>query len=331
MPLHADNWPITYAPLQYPAVTADGPAQDAEPEQWYAVFREIAGAGFSNVDLTDSWVRVADLPGDRLDAFSDAAVQAGLGMPALSCIRRSVIDAENGQANLAYSHRAIDAAARLGVGLVSVGLHQALTEAQREQLWFWTVTGHVDPDDAEIRALAVARLRELGRHAAENGILLSLEMYEDTYLGTADSAVRLVEEIALDTVGLNPDTANLLRLHRPIEPWREVLEKTLPYANYWHVKNYLRDEDVARDSYVSVPAPLELGLINYRQAVGIALAAGYQGAFCAEHYGGDGLGVSAINQAYLRRILPATDDYVLPRSRVAQLPQAGPVGLGGPR
>ena len=74
----------------------------------------------------------------------------------------------------------------------------------------------------------MSRFQELGRHAAEVGVLLSLEMYEDTFLGTADSAVRLIEEIGLPEVGLNPDIANLVRLHRPVEPWQELVEKTLP-------------------------------------------------------------------------------------------------------
>ncbi len=100
-----------------------------------------------------------------------------------------------------------------------------------------------------------SRIRELGKHAAEAGILISLEMYEDTYLGTADSSVQLVQDIGLDNVGVNPDLGNLIRLHRPIEDWREMVAKTLPYSNYWHMKSYIRDEDVARDSYITMPAP----------------------------------------------------------------------------
>ncbi len=165
----------------------------------------------------------------------------------------------------------------------------------------------------------MARLRELGRHAAEVGVLLSLEMYEDTYLGTADQSVQLVQDIGLANVGINPDIGNLIRLHRPIEDWREMVAKTLPYSNYWHMKNYIRDEDVARDTYVAMPAPMESGLISYREAFKVALSAGFQGILCTEHYGGDGLSVTASNQDYLRRqVLPKTDGYALGRSQVAQ-------------
>jgi sugar phosphate isomerase/epimerase len=238
----------------------------------------------------------------------------------LSAIRRSVIDPRDGADNLAYSHRVLDAAAALGIGTVSFGLHRPLTPAQSAQLWFWTVEGpHDDPADWD---LAVTRLQELGRHADELGLLMSLEMYEDTFLGTGDSAVRLVQEIGLDNVGLNPDIGNLIRLHRPVERWEDLVAKTLPYANFWHVKNYARDEDAARDQYVSTPAPMLSGLIDYRRAVKVALENGFQGVICVENYGGDGLSVCAENRDYLRRyVLPRRPGYALGQSRVRQLGQ----------
>ncbi|WP_027348934.1 sugar phosphate isomerase/epimerase family protein [Halotalea alkalilenta] len=317
----ADNWPITAALLQFPGVDAQGRhINDAEPEAWQRVFTEAREAGFTDVDFTDSWVRPGDLSAARLDELKAAARAAGVGTPAISAIRRSVIEEARWEDNLAYSHRTLEAAAALGCEVVSFGLHQALTPQQQAQLWFWTVEGHKDPvGDAATWKLAVERLRELGRHAEELGLLVSLEMYEDTYLGTADSAVALVKDIGLPNVGLNPDIGNLIRLHRPIESWVEMLEKTLPYSNYWHVKNYIRDEDIARDYFVAMPAPLESGLISYRKAFEIALANGFQGVICTEHYGGDGLSVSSSNQRYLReQILPKRAGYALGQSQVRQ-------------
>lgn len=317
----ADNWPITAAMLPFPGTGAQGThINDADPSAWAEALTEVKEAGFTNADLTDSWVRPGDLGPGRLAEFKQTAHDVGIGTPAISAIRRSVIDGRNWEANLAYSHRTIDAAAELGCEVVSFGLHQAITPAQQEQLWFWTVEGHKDPEgDRETWGNAVVRLRELGRHAAEVGLLLSLEMYEDTYLGTADSSVRLVQDIGLANVGLNPDLGNLIRLHRPVEDWRELVAKTLPYANFWHMKNYLRDEDTARGMYVAMPAPMESGLINYREAFKVALSVGFQGILCTEHYGGDGLSVSASNQDYLRRhVLPKTAGYALGSSQVAQ-------------
>ncbi|XAZ32211.1 sugar phosphate isomerase/epimerase family protein [Paenarthrobacter ureafaciens] len=317
----AENWPITAALLQFPGTDASGQqVNDADASVWASVFQEVKDAGFANADLTDSWVRPGDLSKERLAEFKQTADEVGVGIPVISAIRRSVIHERDWEDNLAYSHRTIDAAAELGCEVVSIGLHQAITPEQQKQLWFWTVEGYKDPvGDKEAWGNAVSRIREIGKHAAEAGILVSLEMYEDTYLGTGDSSVQLVQDIGLDNVGLNPDLGNLIRLHRPIEDWRELVHKTLPYSNYWHMKNYIRDEDVARDSYITMPAPMESGLINYREAFKYAVSVGFQGILCVEHYGGDGLSVTASNQDYLRRhVLPKNDGYALGRSKVAQ-------------
>lgn len=328
----AENWPIAGAMLPFPGTNAQGShINDADSSVWAETLTEVKEAGFTNADLTDSWVRPGDLSPHRLAEFKQTADDVGIGTPAISAIRRSVIDKRDWEANLAYSHRTIDAAAELGCEVVSFGLHQAITPEQQKQLWFWTVDGHKDPvGDEETWNDAVSRLRELGRHAAEVGVLLSLEMYEDTYLGTADSSVRLVQDIGLSNVGLNPDLGNLVRLHRPVEDWRELVAKTLPFANYWHMKNYFRDEDVARDSYVTMPAPMESGLINYREAFKLALSVGFQGILCTEHYGGDGLSVTASNQDYLRRhVLPKAEGYALGESQVAQGRQQPTAELAG--
>jgi len=320
MALTAESWPIAAALLPFPGVRRDGTVmQDASAAAWEDTFRVVADAGFSSADLTDSWVRAGDLSDARLDELRAAADAAAVDLPALSAIRRSVIDDERADDNLAYSHRTLDAAARLGMTVVSFGLHRALTPEQRARLWFWTAEGHRDPDDASTWNAAVRRFRELGRHAAELGLLMSLEMYEDTYLGTGDSAVRLVEDIGLDNVGLNPDVGNLIRLHRPVEDWWSILEKVLPYSNYWHLKNYVRDEIPEKDVYVAMPSPMESGLIDYREAFELAIRCGFQGILCVENYGGDGLSVSASNRDYLRRrVLPRHGGYPLGASRVLQ-------------
>ncbi len=319
MALTAETWPIAAALLPFTPELLAGHEADAETQRrWDRVFQTVADAGFDAIDLTDTWVPFGDLSAAQRATMRELIDANALRAASLSVIRKSVTDERDGDAHLAYSHRCLDLAAEWGVGVVSVGLHRPLTAAQREQLWFWTAAGHRDPDDRASWELAVTRLRELGRHAEEVGVLLSLEMYEHTYLGTGSSAVRLVEAIGMDAVGLNPDIGNLVRLHEPIEDWRDVARQTLPYANYWHVKNYTRDEDAATGMISTSPTYLESGLIDYRTAFGWAIEAGFQGVICTEHYGGDGLSMSAANREYLRgRILPRRD-YVPGSSRVRQ-------------
>lgn len=290
-----NNWPIASAMLWA------GAKHDAGPAAWRSDLAQLCHAGFTDLDPTDTWVRLGDLSPAGLTEFAGVVDETGLRIPALSTSRRSPIDPVTGDDNLAYLHRTIDAAAALRIPLVSVGLFEPLTKAQSEALWFWTADGPVNPP--EVRPLAVERIRALAQHGAEVGVAISLEMYEDTFLGTADSSVELIHEIDHENVGLNPDIANLIRLHRPVEHWRVMLEKVLPYSNYWHAKNYTRDEDARTGAVSSSPSLLLGGLIDYRWAVRHAFELGYRGAFCLEQYGGDSLGVCSANRTYLRDLL----------------------------
>ncbi|WP_129787017.1 sugar phosphate isomerase/epimerase family protein [Promicromonospora panici] len=301
----SSGWQIATCLHGFPTVGVDGVAfHDAGPEVWDDTFAQIADVGFALAELADSHVRPADFAPSRRDELLAIAASHGVRMPSVHVQRRSIIWPGREAENLAYAHRTIEAAAEWGMEVFSTGLHRPFTDAQRAALWFWTAPGHKDPNDADVWRAAVSGFRELGKHAADVGLQVSLEMYEDTYLGTAVSAVRLVEEIGLDNVGLNPDVGNLVRLHRPIEDWRETYTKVLPYANYWHLKNYARDEAADGSWATTTPTSLEFGLINYRQVVRDAVALGYRGIFLMEQYGGDSLGVCATNQRYLRTLLP---------------------------
>ncbi|MFE9655627.1 sugar phosphate isomerase/epimerase family protein [Micromonospora sp. NPDC006431] len=301
----AEQWPIGAALIQFPGQTRAGTSvQDAGPAEWARVFTEVSACGFDHVDITDSWLRPGDLDDRQRAELAGTLKECNLGVTAISVVRRSILDARDGEANLRYALRTIEAAAAIGTSVVCLGLHRPLTDRQQAAQWFWTEPGPPDTQqDKASFALAVDRFTQIGQHAATFGVALSLEMYEDTLLGTAEGAAALVEAINLPNVGLNPDIGNLVRLHRPVADWEQLHLKTLPYANYWHIKNYYRDHDPATGAYFTVPAPAESGLISYRRAIEIALDAGFQGPICVEHYGGDGLGVSARNRDYLRGLL----------------------------
>ena len=302
--LNRDNWPIAAAMINFPGILPDGSlVQDQPVEAWKKSLDLVVDAGFTELDPTDSWLRIADLSPPRLRDFMALTQSLGLSIPAISTSRRSVIDPVHGDENLAYCHRVIDTAAEIGAKAVCFGLFGALTDAQKKALWFWTVDGVSNPDDPAIYQKAVARIRELGKHAEKLGIEVSLEMYEDTYIGTADGAVKFVTDVNVPAVGINADIGNLVRLHRPVEPWQSMIEKIAPYAKYWHVKNYMRVE-VAKNTFISYPTSLALGIINYRAAIQKFIEHGFKSAFLCEHYGGDGLTVCAMNRDYLRSLLP---------------------------
>jgi sugar phosphate isomerase/epimerase len=308
MPHTPETWPIGAALLNFTGTTADGRDRTtAGPEAWKQTLREVRLAGFDHVDLTDSWVRPGDLDADGRRRLLETARSYDLAFSDIAVTRKSVItpDEDRARENMAYTKRTIDAAADLEVPMVCLGLHDPFTEAQKQATWFWLAEGAEDEETPENREKAAARFRELGEYAAERGVSVSLEMYEGTFLGTADSSVQLVTAVDLPNVGLCPDIGNIVRLHREVEDWREMLTKMLPHTNYWQLKNYFRDHDPATGSYASAPAPLALGFIDYREAIGMALEAGFDGPMCVEHYGGDGLTVTAMNRDYIRGILAA--------------------------
>lgn len=300
-----EEWPIAAAMLQFPGVTPDGRAiGELSATEWSAHLEPVVSAGFASIELPSSWIRLASLSPGRVGEFARTISDLGLTVVGLSVVRESVIHRTNARGNLDFSHQTIDVAAELGVPVVCFGLHDKLLPGQQRADWFWTVDGTPQSPDPEVYELAVRSYRELGEHAAAVGLEISLELYEDTYLGSADSAIAFLDEIDHPAVGLNPDLGNLIRQQRPIDSWEYMVATTLPRANYWHIKNYARLEDPGTGIVLTHPTSLELGIINYRDALRYAIAHGFSGAFVVEHYGGDGLGVGATNAAYLRSILP---------------------------
>jgi sugar phosphate isomerase/epimerase len=300
----ADEWPIAAAMLQFPGSGPDGrPVAEADPEHWRRLLLPIVHEGFDAFELANRWLDLAALTSERRSELRDVADGVGLGIPGYLVASRSILDPDRRQQNVRYTHDSIDAAAELGIPVVCIGLHSVQPRTPGGPLWFWTVPGSSLGDDAGELPYLVSTLRELGRHAADRGMLLSVEMYPETQVGTAAGAARLIEEVGVEAVGINPDLGNLVRVQGPIEDWEEVVLRTLPLANYWHVKSYARAESPQTGAVSTFPTSLELGMIDYRKALRYALGVGFAGTIVAEHYGGDGLGVGATNRDYLRRLL----------------------------
>ncbi|PVU83990.1 sugar phosphate isomerase [Cellulomonas sp. WB94] len=303
--LTAENWPIAANMLSFGATAPDGtPMLEAPAEVWASQLRQVADLGFAHVDPTDAWLSIGELTDVRFKELLTVLDEVGLKVPSVSTTRRSVVDARDGERFLEIGHAIIDRAPELGATVVNFGFMQALTPPQSTALWFWLEEGYHDPqDDSPLRDVAIERIRELSRHAAEVGVEISLEMYEDTFIGTPDRAVQFVLDVDRENVGLNPDLGNIVRLHRPIEHIPTMFEKVLPYTNFWHIKNYLRDEEPTTGQVFTAPVPLAMGIVNYRTHILKALELGFHGPFVCEHYGSDSLGVAAMNREYIRQVL----------------------------
>lgn len=304
----AENWPIA-CKMNFGAKTDDGtPINEASVSVWADQIEQVIALGFKSIDPIDDWINISTLSEARFKEFTQLINSYNLIIPGISFGRRSPVDLKLGEEYVKRMHVALDRGAELGAKILNIGFMQDLTPAQEKAQWFWHAPGH--KDDPELRQLAIERVRDVANHASANGMEISLEMYEDTYLGTAEDAVSFVKDCDHSAVGINPDIGNLIRLHRPIPDYQQMFDLVLPYANYWHIKNYLRDEDPETGAYFSAPAPLESGWIDYRSIVRQALSLGYKGAFQTEQYGGDWLGVGATNARYIRNVLRGAEKLI---------------------
>ena len=74
-----DNWPIAAAMINFPGVLPDGSlVQEQSVEQWAESLQQVADAGFTELDPTDSWLRVADLTPERRREFMALTKSLGL-------------------------------------------------------------------------------------------------------------------------------------------------------------------------------------------------------------------------------------------------------------
>lgn len=298
----AENWPIGANMLGFGNRASDGtPLLEAPSTAWAEHLRQVRDLGVTHIDPTDAWLPLAKLSDERVEEFRRVLDGEGLALSSISMTRNSVVDAQNGEQNLRDGLRFLELAPSFGVTVVNTGFMQATTEKQNEAIWFWLEDGH--HDDPALRDLAIERIRTLGDKGRELGVQVSLEMYEDTFVGTPELAVGFVKDVDHEFVGLNPDIGNLVRLHRPVDHWSDMYETVLPYSNFWHIKNYTRDFDPATGVYTSAPVPLKYGYINYRTVIRRAVELGYTGPICCEHYGSDSIGVIAENIEYVRQVL----------------------------
>lgn len=294
---------------------------------WRTDLRRLHRAGFRSVDLVDGWLPLPLLSAAELADLGGALDDAGLVARGLNVSRRSVLDPELGERNVEYSIRAVDAAASLGLPLVSIGLHPRLRPDQKGVLWFWEVPSTPDDTSEATWDLAATRMRAVCAHAATQGIEVSLELYEDTLVRTGADIARLVERVGAANLGVNPDLGNTYRSATPQhEHWLATLRGAIPHMDYWHLKNYTRSTLGPDGPFAVSPTALGEGDIDYRLAIGEALRGGYRGPFVVEHYGGDALDVQRRGREYLERLL---DELAEDLAQESAAPVAGPVDESG--
>ena len=290
--------------LALPDHDLDGMATtEAGARVWVKHLRRLKRAGFSAIDLVDTWVSPGVLSRASLMNLRELLEELDLALVGVTVIRKSIIDPVDGLQNLDHTFASIEAAHLLGAPVICIGFHRPLTEEQRAYP-FWLVDGPLDDRDLATYECAAERLRQVCRCAAQYAIAVSLELYEGTLLNTGKSAREVVRLAGEPNLGLNPDLANLYREPHPLsETWVETLAICAPVMNYWHIKNFCRLPAWPSGPTLSFPTSLATGDIDYRLALELVRHAGYDGPLCIEHYGGDRITAQGQGLAYITALL----------------------------
>jgi len=152
--------------------------------------------------------------------------------------------------------RRIDFAAELGADTIVVGC------------------GHED-DDAT-REVLYSLLRDMGDYAQGKRIRLALEVHGGIMKNAAE-ALRTMDEVGRDNVGINFDTANIL-YYNPSANGAAELEACAEHVLHVHLKDIIRG--ATREEHV-LPR-LGTGEVDFRKVFDILHAADFYGPFSFE-------------------------------------------------
>ena len=146
-------------------------------------------------------------------------------------------------------------------------------------------------------------LRRLADEAARRGVVMAVENHIDLL---ADEMVELITAVDSPHLGVCFDTANNLRL---FEDPTVVARKLAPFARATHVKNVVAQRGDPRSFAFWPSVPLQDGLVDIPQVIGLLRDAGYAGLLALEidylhpAYGGDEDAAVVTSLGYLRALL----------------------------
>jgi sugar phosphate isomerase/epimerase len=279
------------------ALLPRGATAHANQQERRRIFDWAASTGFQGIEVSPQWLDIAHFSDAELLEVRDEAAASGLAISGLNInriLRRGtaslgqrprVVRGSPDPALQSLLERAIDVAAILSASLVTLSFSLPLDGCTRQLLRGCDLP-HAERDEN------AAFIRTLAARARPHGIQLSLELHDDGLLDTPELCLDMLERVAAENVGLNPDLGNLVRSY-PNSDWRTALKSLASRTNNWHVKNYRGSQ----------PSPIWDGQIDYAEAMQIMRAAGYTGWVSIESYFGDVFDLQAKSLAWLKRLV----------------------------
>jgi sugar phosphate isomerase/epimerase len=266
----------------------------------------VRSFGFDGLEIP---VTTAEGAPDRASAQQLGDELRSAGLPAV-CIRAGgpIAHPLAGQAARERLRLGIEFAAWSGAGLVNTTLVTPPTQPggpghdrRGEQV---SQGGSRTASEADFEQTA-EQLRRLGQLAGDLGVEIAVEVHQGSIADNSQAALRLLELVGLDNVGVNPDLGNIYWHYEvPEETPEAAIVALAPRAKYWHCKNLRRIHVPELRRAFFQRAPLAEGDLDYRFAIAAMLDAGYQGYLAVEGAReGDQLTADGRSAAYVRELL----------------------------
>lgn len=279
-------------------------APSAALQSW--IFQWARAAGFDGVDISDSW-NLRNLPPHELADIGARVQDAGLALPTLSSMGKTLHAPDLGAHNLASLLASLDVAHALEVPLVNLSLSTPRIPGVTPTFGVANTPGGSRGASDQDFDITIQRLQTLCRKADTLGIRLSLELHDRSLADSPASLIRILDAVGSDTLGANPDLTNGYRAYdTPDDTWQSTLEQLAPRTNLWHINNLQRVHvpDIARSVFVE--AALGEGDIDYRWALNVMRHAGFDGWVVIENKSSrDTFELSQAGIRYMKALLSA--------------------------
>lgn len=293
----------THAARNYPLPRWGGMPDAAQQE---ALFDWAAREGFQGLDIGDSWMDLSALDQPGATAMRDRARAHGLEICGLNALRKALCSTAHGDANRRALEHALDVAAWLDCPILSISLsHPTPVPGAKATLGTAQSPGGSQGASEQDYDVTAAALRGLARLARERGVALSVELHHCSLADTSAGLLRILRDTNEPAIGANPDLINAYWAYaEPPESWRDALAALARRTNIWHVKNAQRVHIPELQRAVFLERTLGEGDVDYRWAVGLMRAHGFDGWISIENCGpGDPFDVTAAGLRYLQRVL----------------------------
>ena len=256
----------------------------ASPSEYTDAFlQHCAGAGYDGLEIGASTFDVA-MSDDELGQFNERLLGAEVPCVAIRA-GGSLIEARTYRANIDVLWRSIDHANAIGASLVTGNL---MADQRHYRLdgdpWGRPVAQDASRDASIYLYERLARdLRPICDKAAETGMIVSIELHQQSPMDTSWSALLLCELVDRPNFGINADLGNLVwNYDIPEETTEDAVRALASVSVYWHCKNLDVVAHPENERTVAWKTSLADGQMDYRFLMSVMVDAGYSGFVAIE-------------------------------------------------